>query len=105
MVADNVAAVLGGRRARRFRYRTLGVFVDMGRHKAVATMLGVRLRGFVAWFAAYHMLMMPRYARRLVWPTGRLDCSSAARRPSSDSSASPSLGTYLEREARAGNRR
>ena len=41
--------------------------------KAVATMLGVRLRGFVAWFAArtYHMLMMPGYARRL--SRGRLD--------------------------------
>ena len=37
---------------RPFRYRTLGVFVDMGQHKAVATMLGLRLRGFPAWFAA-----------------------------------------------------
>ena len=37
------------------------VFVDMGQHKAVATMLGVRLRGFPAWFAArtYHLLAMP----------------------------------------------
>jgi NADH dehydrogenase len=66
-VGDNVAAALSGRRTRKFRYRTLGVFVDMGQHKAVATMLGVRLRGFPAWFAArtYHMLMMPGVARRL----------------------------------------
>jgi NADH:ubiquinone reductase (H+-translocating) len=66
-VAENVAASLAGSRARPFRYRTLGVFVDMGRHKAVATMLGVRLRGFPAWFAArtYHLAMMPGVARRL----------------------------------------
>lgn len=67
LVADNVAAAISGGRARRFRYRTLGVFVDMGQHKAVATVLGVRLRGFPAWFAArtYHLAMMPGLARRL----------------------------------------
>jgi NADH dehydrogenase len=67
VVADNVAATMAGRPLRRFRYRTLGVFVDMGQHKAVATMVGVRLRGFPAWFAArtYHLLLMPGTARRL----------------------------------------
>jgi NADH dehydrogenase len=67
LVAENVAAALGRGRAKPFTYRTLGVFVDMGRHKAVAEMLGVRLRGFPAWFAArtYHLLMAPGLARRL----------------------------------------
>jgi NADH dehydrogenase len=67
VVADNVAATLSGQKLRKFRYRTLGVFVDMGQHKAVATMLGVRLRGFPAWFAArtYHLLAMPGTVRRL----------------------------------------
>jgi NADH dehydrogenase len=67
LLADNVAAALGHGRTRRFRYRTLGVFVDLGRHQAVAIMLGVRLRGFPAWFAArtYHLAMMPGTARRL----------------------------------------
>jgi NADH dehydrogenase len=66
-VAENVAAAMGGRGTRPFRYRTLGVFVDMGQHKAVATVLGVRLRGFPAWFAArtYHLMMMPGAARKL----------------------------------------
>jgi NADH:ubiquinone reductase (H+-translocating) len=66
VVAENIAATLRGRPARPFRYRTLGVFVDMGRHKAVATMLGLRLRGFPAWFAArtYHMAAMPGNVRR-----------------------------------------
>jgi NADH:ubiquinone reductase (H+-translocating) len=65
-VAENVAATLRGRSPRPFRYRSLGVFVDMGQHKAVATVLGVRLRGFPAWFAArtYHLMMMPGVARK-----------------------------------------
>jgi NADH dehydrogenase len=66
-VAENVAATLTGGPPQPFRYRTLGVFVDMGQHKAVATILGVRLRGFPAWFAArtYHLAMMPGFARKV----------------------------------------
>src|SRR3954471_12752961 len=65
--ADNVTASLRGRKPKPFRYRTLGVFVDMGQRNAVATVLGVRLRGFPAWFAArtYHLALMPGVARRL----------------------------------------
>jgi NADH:ubiquinone reductase (H+-translocating) len=64
--ADNVASTLKGGKLKPFRYRTLGVFVDMGQHLAVATMLGVRLRGLPAWFAArtYHLMLMPGVARR-----------------------------------------
>jgi NADH dehydrogenase len=78
IAAHNVAAVLGHGRIRKFRYRTLGVFVDLGRNEAVATMLGVKLRGFPAWFAArtYHLAMMPgmgRRARLMVdWTVGLL---------------------------------
>jgi NADH dehydrogenase len=65
--ADNAAAALRGRAPKRFGYRTLGVFVDMGRRDAVATVLGIKLRGFPAWFAArtYHLVMMPGIGRRL----------------------------------------
>jgi NADH dehydrogenase len=67
VVAHNVAAVLGTGRRRPFRYRTLGVFVDMGRHQAVASTFGIKWRGFPAWFLArtYHMLAMPGGKRRL----------------------------------------
>ena len=67
LVADNVAAALGHGRPRPFRYKTRGVFVDMGQHKAVVSTPIVRFRGFPAWFAArtYHMLMMPGLARKL----------------------------------------
>jgi NADH:ubiquinone reductase (H+-translocating) len=74
--AENVSAALTGGKPKPFRYRTLGVFVDMGQHQAVAQMLGVPLRGFPAWFAArtYHLMMMPGVARRVRlaadWTTG-----------------------------------
>ena len=66
-VAGNVAAAIGRGRAQPFRYRTLGVFVDLGRHQAVASTLGIRWRGFPAWFLArtYHMLAMPGWKRRM----------------------------------------
>ena len=66
-VARNVAAALGRGRRRPFRYRTLGVFVDMGRGEAVAQTAGVRWRGAPAWWLArtYHLAMMPGLGRKL----------------------------------------
>ncbi|MFN8133179.1 MAG: NAD(P)/FAD-dependent oxidoreductase [Solirubrobacteraceae bacterium] len=67
VVARNVAAALGTGSRRPFRYKTLGAFVDMGRHQAVASTAGIRWRGFPAWFLArsYHMAAMPGMTRRL----------------------------------------
>src|SRR3954463_14338653 len=66
LVGRNVAAALGHGHLKKFTYKTLGVFVDMGRHQAVAEMLRVRVRGFPAWFAArtYHVALMPGANRR-----------------------------------------
>jgi NADH dehydrogenase len=65
-VGANVAAALGEGRRKPFSYKTLGVFVDLGRHQAVAETLGIRWRGFPAWFQArsYHLMMMPGLRRR-----------------------------------------
>lgn len=65
--AQNLAAALGTGRRRPFTYRTLGAFVDLGRHEAVASTVGIRWRGFPAWFLArtYHMALMPGIKRRL----------------------------------------
>jgi NADH dehydrogenase len=65
-VADNVAATIGQGKVRPFTYKTAGVFVDLGRNKAVANMMGIKLSGFPAWFAArsYHLAMMPGTARK-----------------------------------------
>jgi NADH dehydrogenase len=66
-VAGNVAAALGAGKAKPFTYKTLGVFVDMGHQKAVAETVGIKWRGFPAWFLArtYHLIMMPGVKRQL----------------------------------------
>lgn len=67
-VARNVAAELGaGGAVKPFAYKTKGVFVDMGRHQAVASTMGIRWRGFPAWFLArtYHLANMPGTKRKL----------------------------------------
>ncbi len=77
-VGRNVAAALGDGRSRPFTYKTLGVFVDMGRHQAVAETVGIKWRGFPAWFLArsYHLSQMPGFRRRarlvLDWTVGLL---------------------------------
>ena len=67
LVARNVAETLRGSTPRPFRYRTKGVVAELGHNKAVAITLGVRWRGFPAWFIArtYHLLLMPGLGRRL----------------------------------------
>lgn len=67
-VARNVAAELGvGGQVKPFTYKTRGVFVDMGRHQAVASTMGIKWRGFPAWFLArtYHLANMPGTKRKL----------------------------------------
>ena len=43
------------------------MFVDLGRFQAVASTLGIRWRGFPAWFLArtYHLMAMPGFRRQL----------------------------------------
>jgi NADH dehydrogenase len=106
VVGHNVAAVLSGGKPRPFRYRTLGVFVDLGQHKAVATVLGLRLRGFPAWFAArtYHLVMMPGMARRvrlgIDWAVGLVFGRASAEL--GQLGHAPSLGSYLDEVAGPG---
>jgi NADH:ubiquinone reductase (H+-translocating) len=66
-VADNIAAAIGSGNRRPFTYKTLGVFVDMGRFQAVASTVGLKWRGFPAWFLArgYHIMQVPGLNRKL----------------------------------------
>lgn len=78
VVGRNVAAAIADGRRRRFTYKTKGVFVDMGRRKAVAMTGPITWSGTPAWLLArsYHLAMMPglgRRARLLVdWNIGLL---------------------------------
>jgi NADH dehydrogenase len=65
--AQNVAASIGRGQVQPFTYKTLGVFVDLGRFQAVASTLGIRWRGFPAWWLArsYHLAAMPGFRRQV----------------------------------------
>ncbi len=67
LAAGNIRATLAGGQPRPFRYRTAGVFAELGSGKAVAITLGIRWRGFPAWLLArtYHLLLMPGVGRKL----------------------------------------
>jgi len=67
LMAKNVAAALGHRaRVKPFKFKTLGAFADLGRHKAVANLMGLRVRGFPAWALCrfYHLAWVPGAERK-----------------------------------------
>ncbi len=67
LLARNLAAVLAGEAPKPFTFKTLGAFADLGRHNAVANLMGGRVRGFPAWSIArlYHLAWMPGILRKV----------------------------------------
>jgi NADH dehydrogenase len=66
-VARNVAAAARGHEPDAFVYRPLGTMAALGHTEAVASVLGVSLTGFIAWWVrrTYYLMQMPRWDRRL----------------------------------------
>jgi NADH dehydrogenase len=64
--ARRLAKNLTGR-SRPYRYRMLGQVATLGRHKGIADVLGIRLRGFPGWFVTrtYHLYQLPLLSRKL----------------------------------------
>jgi NADH dehydrogenase len=52
---------------RPYGYRMLGQVATLGRHKGIAEVLGVRLRGFLGWWVtrSYHLYQLPLAQRKL----------------------------------------
>ena len=50
-----------------YSYRMLGQVATLGRYKGIADVVGVRLRGFPAWFVTrtYHLYQLPLLSRKL----------------------------------------
>jgi NADH dehydrogenase len=67
VLADNVLATLRGDATRPFRYRSRGEFVTLGRHKAVAELMGLHLTGAAAWVIrrAYYATQIPTLNRKV----------------------------------------
>jgi NADH dehydrogenase len=50
-----------------YRYRTLGQVATLGRHKGIADVMGLNLRGFLGWWVTrtYHLYQLPLLSRKL----------------------------------------
>ena len=65
-LARNVAAVIRGRAPTPFVFQSLGSLASLGHTRGVAQVLGVRIKGFVAWWIrrTYYLFQMPKWDRR-----------------------------------------
>ncbi len=66
-VARNIRATIRGEAPRPFSYRSLGVFVPLGRFSAAADVMGLKISGFFAWwlYRTYYLSQLPRLDRKL----------------------------------------
>jgi len=66
-LAKNIGLHAAGRPTRPFHYRMLGSFAAIGRHVAVAQVLGLTFAGFLAWFLwrGIYWAKMPTVARKV----------------------------------------
>ena len=66
-LAENIRAVIDGKAASAFMFRSLGTMASLGHTRAVARVFGVQLTGFLAWWLrrTYYLFQMPRWDRRL----------------------------------------
>ena len=67
LLGRNVAVTLGRRgRWKPFAFKTVGSFAELGRHNAVAKLMGIRVRGFPAWAICrfYHLAWIPGLDRK-----------------------------------------
>ena len=66
-VARNILASIQGQTCGPFSYRSLGVFVPLGRFSAAAELMGLKVSGFLAWwlYRTYYLFQLPRIERKL----------------------------------------
>lgn len=75
VLGKNLAAAIDGGQVKEYRHRHLGTVASLGLNKGVAQIMGVKLRGWPAWFMhrTYHMLQIPSFNRKarviLDWTT------------------------------------
>lgn len=67
LVGENLSRVLQGEEPQEYRHENLGTVASLGLGKGVAQILGVKIRGPLAWFMhrSYHVFAMPTLERRV----------------------------------------
>jgi len=65
--ARNILATIDGKPTVEFSFRALGVLASLGQRSAVAELFGLRISGFLAWFAwrTIYLAKLPGFVRRL----------------------------------------
>ncbi|MFN8574134.1 MAG: FAD-dependent oxidoreductase [Gemmatimonadaceae bacterium] len=66
-VAENIVASIQGTERKAFAFAPLGQLCAIGRHHAVASILGLNLSGILAWFIwrTVYLLKLPSWSRRV----------------------------------------
>lgn len=66
LLGANIARVTRGQPPKPFTFKTLGAFADLGRHRAAANLMGLRVKGFPAWALCrfYHLAWLPGLDRK-----------------------------------------
>lgn len=101
VLARNIAGALDGQPPKPFVYNTMGMMGSLGHSKAFGQLMGVRVRGVVAWLVrrSYYLLQMPGWGRRFRIMT---DWAFALlQRPDVVNISLDSEATFLLREAAA----
>jgi len=65
--AKNIVAIIDHRPTEPFRFKALGMLASLGKRRAVAEMLGIKLSGFFAWFLwrTVYLMKLPGFVRKL----------------------------------------
>jgi NADH dehydrogenase len=66
-LADNLYAAMDNKPPAPFDFKMLGLMAALGHYKGLGTILGIRVRGFFAWWfrRTYYLMVMPRWAQRI----------------------------------------
>ena len=66
-LARNILATLRGQEPQPFKFRSLGEFVNLGHHDAVAQFKSLKFSGFIAWFMwrTVYLAKIPHWSRKL----------------------------------------
>jgi NADH:ubiquinone reductase (H+-translocating) len=67
VVAQNVLAHAEGRQLRKFRFKTIGQLASIGRRAGVASIFGINISGFLAWWMwrTVYLSKLPRLEKKL----------------------------------------
>jgi NADH dehydrogenase len=67
VVAHNVLAHAEGRQLRKFRFKSIGQLASIGRRAGVASILGINISGFLAWWMwrTIYLSKLPRLEKKL----------------------------------------